>query len=154
MSGLRDKCRLIQAVRLPHAEGLPKPFYAKPGDAGMDLLAAVTEPIFIGPGERTLIPTGWKVILPADYELQIRSRSGLALKDGVVVLNSPGTIDEGYRGEVGVILFNTTANWFRVTRGMRMAQAVLAPVVRAEWTEVDSLPDSTRGAAGFGSTGS
>jgi dUTP pyrophosphatase len=145
--------RLIEAVRLPHAEGLPKPFYAKAGDAGMDLIAAVTQPVPIGPGERALIPTGWKVALPGAHELQIRSRSGLALKEGIMVLNSPGTIDEGYRGEVQVILFNTTKDWIKVERGMRVAQAVLAPVVRGEWKEVDSIPDSERGANGFGSTG-
>lgn len=143
----------IQLVRLPHAEGLPLPAYATGGAAAMDLLAAVTQPMTISPGDRALVPTGLRVALPAGYEWQIRPRSGLALKNGIVLPNSPGTIDEDYRGEVQVIVLNAGAEAFTVERGMRIAQAVLAPVVRAAFEEVADLPDTARGAGGFGSTG-
>jgi dUTP pyrophosphatase len=143
----------IEVVRLPHAEGLPLPAYAKPGDAGMDLVAAVSEPATIAPGARVLIPTGLRVAIPDGYEMQIRPRSGLALKHGVVVANSPGTIDAPFRGEVQVIVLNAGMEPFTVERGMRTAQAVVAPVMRATWREVAELPETARGAGGFGSTG-
>jgi len=143
----------IDVVRLPHGEGLPLPAYATPSAAGMDLLAAVAEPLTIPPGGRVLVPTGIKIALPAGYELQVRPRSGLALKHGVVLPNSPGTVDEDYRGELQVIVMNAGEAPFTVERGMRIAQAVVAPVVRAHWREVDVLPETARGDGGFGSTG-
>jgi dUTP pyrophosphatase len=144
---------VIDVVRLPHAEGLPLPAYATEGAAGMDLLAAVTAPLVIPPGGRALVPTGLRIALPHGYELQVRPRSGLALKNGITLPNTPGTIDEDYRGELGVILLNTGSDAFTVERGMRIAQAVIAPVVRAAWREVAALPDTARGTGGFGSTG-
>ena len=143
----------IQVTRLPHAEGLPMPAYATEGAAGMDLLAAVAEPLVIPPGGRALVPTGLRLALPPGHELQVRPRSGLALRHGIVLPNSPGTIDEDYRGELQVIVLNAGAEPFTVERGMRIAQAVLAPVTRATWEEVAALPESARGAGGFGSTG-
>ena len=143
----------IEVQRLPHAEGLPLPAYATEGAAGMDLLAAVTEPLVIPPGGRALVPTGLRLALPPGHELQVRPRSGLALRHGIVLPNSPGTIDEDYRGELQVIVLNAGTEPFTVERGMRIAQAVLAPVTRAAWREVEALPDSTRGTGGFGSTG-
>ena len=139
--------------RLPHADGLPLPSYATAGAAGMDLLAAVQAPVSIEPGQRALIPTGLTIALPPGYELQVRPRSGLALKHGITLPNSPGTIDEDYRGEIGVIILNTGNESFVVERGARIAQAVLAPVSRAEWREVASLDITARNAGGFGSTG-
>lgn len=144
---------VIAVVRLPHAADLPLPAYATPGAAGMDLLAAVAAPVTIAPGGRALIPTGLRIALPAGHELQVRPRSGLALKHGIVLPNSPGTIDEDYRGEVQVIVLNAGTEAFVVERGMRIAQAVLAPVARASWQEVEDLPPTARGAGGFGSTG-
>jgi len=144
---------VIEVVRLPHAEGLPLPGYATPGAAGMDLLAAVTAPVTIPPGGRALVPTGLRIALPPGHELQVRPRSGLALKHGILLANSPGTIDEDYRGEVQIIVLNAGTEAFTVERGMRIAQAVLAPVVRAAWREVSDLPETSRGAGGFGSTG-
>lgn len=143
----------IAIRRLPHGADLPLPAYATPGAAGMDLLAAVTEPLEIGPGGRALVPTGIAVALPPGFELQIRPRSGLALRHGIALPNSPGTIDEDYRGEIQVILLNTGHLGFTVERGMRIAQAVVAPVVRAVWSEVSELDGTARGAGGFGSTG-
>jgi dUTP pyrophosphatase len=143
----------IKVVRLPHAADLPLPSYATEGAAGMDLLAAVSEPLVVVPGARALVPTGLRIALPPGHELQVRPRSGLALRHGVVLPNSPGTIDEDFRGELQVIVLNAGAEPFTVERGMRIAQAVLAPVTRASWREVDALPDSARGAGGFGSTG-
>lgn len=131
----------IQVTRLPHAEGLPLPAYATPGAAGMDLLAAVTAPLTIPPGGRVLVPTGLCVALPAGHELQVRPRSGLALKHGITMPNTPGTVDEDYRGELSVILMNAGQESFTVERGMRIAQAVLAPVTHAEWAEVEALPE-------------
>ncbi|WP_198374811.1 dUTP diphosphatase [Neoroseomonas rubea] len=144
---------IIDVVRLPHAEGLPLPSYATEGAAGMDLLAAVMSSVVIPPGGRMLVPTGLRIAIPPGYELQVRPRSGLALKNGIVLPNSPGTIDEDYRGEVGVIVLNASDAPFTVERGMRIAQAVIAPVVRAAWREVAELPETARGAGGFGSTG-
>jgi dUTP pyrophosphatase len=145
--------RTIEVVRLPHAADLPLPAYATPGAAGMDLLAAVAAPLVIPPGGRALVPTGLRLALPPGHELQVRPRSGLALRHGVVLPNSPGTIDEDYRGELQVIVLNAGAEPFTVERGMRIAQAVLAPVTRAAWREVEALPETARGAGGFGSTG-
>ena len=143
----------IRVTRLPHAGDLPLPAYATEGAAAMDLLAAVDAPVVIPPQGRALIPTGLRVALPPGHEWQIRPRSGLALKHGIELPNSPGTIDEDYRGEVGVILLNAGTEPFRVERGMRIAQAVLAPVLRAVFEEVTDLPDTARGTGGFGSTG-
>lgn len=143
----------VQVKRLPHSLGLALPGYATPGAAGMDLLAAVSAPMVIAPGQRVLVPTGLAIALPPGYELQVRPRSGLALKNGIVLPNSPGTIDEDYRGEVQVIVMNAGQEPFTVERGMRIAQAVLAPVVRAGWVEVAELDATGRGAGGFGSTG-
>jgi dUTP pyrophosphatase len=143
----------VSVRRLPHGEGLPLPAYASAGAAGMDLLAAVERPHVIAPGKRALIPTGLAVALPPGFELQIRPRSGLALRHGILVPNGPGTIDEDYRGEIQVILLNAGDADFTVERGTRIAQAVLAPVVRATWREVATLADTERGAGGFGSTG-
>jgi dUTP pyrophosphatase len=143
----------IQVVRLPHAEGLPLPSYATPGAAGMDLLAAVTEPLVIPPGGRALVPTGLRIALPHGHELQVRPRSGLALKHGITMPNTPGTVDEDYRGELQVIVMNAGTEPFTVDRGMRIAQAVVAPVVRGAWKQVAELPDTARGEGGFGSTG-
>lgn len=144
---------IIDVVRLPHAQDLPLPSYATEGAAGMDLLAAVMSSVVIPPGGRMLVPTGLRLAIPAGYELQVRPRSGLALKNGIVLPNSPGTIDEDYRGELGVIVMNAGDAPFTVERGMRIAQAVLAPVVRAAWREVAELPETARGTGGFGSTG-
>ncbi len=143
----------VKIRRLPHGLGLDLPHYATAGAAGMDLLAAVETPVIIPAGGRALIPTGFCIALPAGYELQVRPRSGLALKNGITLPNSPGTIDEDYRGEVGVIVLNTGAEAFEVTRGMRIAQAVVAPVVRALWEVVEDLDETLRGEGGFGSTG-
>lgn len=143
----------VRVQRLAHAEGLPLPGYATTGAAGMDLMAAVAHAVTVPPGGRALIPTGLRVAIPTDHELQIRPRSGLALKHGITLPNTPGTIDSDYRGELGVILLNTGAEAFVVERGMRIAQAVLAPVLRAEWDEVVELDATDRGVGGFGSTG-
>jgi len=143
----------VRVRRLPHNQDLPLPCYATDGAAGMDLVAAVTEPVVVAPGQRVLIPTGLAIALPPGYELQVRPRSGLALRNGIVLPNSPGTIDEDYRGEIQVIVLNTGGEPFRVERGTRIAQAVLAPVVRAAWQEVADLDVTVRNAGGFGSTG-
>lgn len=143
----------IVVRRLPHAQGLTLPAYATAGAAGMDLVAAVEQPVTIGPGERRLIPTGLTIALPAGYELQIRPRSGLALRRGITLPNSPGTIDEDYRGEIQVILLNMGGESFTVERGSRIAQAVLSPVSRARWEEVAELDETARNVGGFGSTG-
>ncbi|MDR3537836.1 MAG: dUTP diphosphatase [Acetobacteraceae bacterium] len=143
----------IPVQRLPHAEGLSLPVYATAGAAGMDLLAAVREPLTIAPGARALVPTGLMIALPPGYELQVRPRSGLALRHGIVLPNSPGTIDEDYRGEVQVIVMNAGDAPFVIERGARIAQAVLSPVVRARWQPVESLDATERNTGGFGSTG-
>ena len=143
----------VRVRRLPHNQDLPLPAYATSGAAGMDLVAAIAEPVTIAPGQRSLIPTGLAIALPPGYELQIRPRSGLALRNGIVLPNSPGTIDEDYRGEIQVIVLNAGSEPFRVERGTRIAQAVLAPVVRAEWEEVSDLDVTARNEGGFGSTG-
>ncbi|EHH68479.1 dUTP diphosphatase [Gluconobacter morbifer] len=143
----------VRIMRLPHAEGLPLPAYATAGAAGFDFLAAVDAPVAIAPGERALIPTGLCVALPADYELQVRPRSGLALKHGITLPNTPGTIDEDYRGEIRIIVMNAGQDAFMVERGTRIAQGVFAPVSRLRWQEVSSLDETVRGTGGFGSTG-
>jgi dUTP pyrophosphatase len=143
----------VNIRRLPHGAGLPLPCYATAGAAGMDLLAAIDQPVRIPPLGRALIPTGIAIALPTGFELQIRPRSGLALKHGITLPNTPGTIDEDYRGEIQVIMLNASDEIFTVTRGMRIAQAVLAPVLHAAWTEVENLDETERGAGGFGSTG-
>lgn len=145
--------RSVAVRRLPHGEDLPLPAYATEGAAGLDLLAAVEAPVRLAPGERGLIPTGLAVALPPGHELQIRPRSGLALRHGLVLPNAPGTIDEDYRGELQVIVLNAGQEPFTVTRGMRIAQAVLAPVLRIAWQEQDRLDSTARAAGGFGSTG-
>ena len=141
--------------RLPHSEGLALPHYATHAAAGMDLLAAISEnTIFtLEIGKRILIPTGLCIELPSGYEGQVRPRSGLALKHGITVLNAPGTIDADYRGEVSVLLVNHGDAPFEITRGMRIAQLVVAPVIQAVWDERDTLGDTSRGAGGYGSTG-
>lgn len=138
---------------LPNAKGLELPKYATAQSAGADLLAAIDADITIKPGERKLVPTGLALGLPANYEAQVRPRSGLALKNGITVLNTPGTIDADYRGEVSVILINLGQEDFTVTRGMRIAQMIIAPVTQAEWNTVENLDETARGAGGFGSTG-
>jgi deoxyuridine 5'-triphosphate nucleotidohydrolase len=143
----------VRVRRLRHNQDLPLPSYATDGAAGMDLLAAVGDPVIIASGQRVLIPTGLAIALPPGYELQVRPRSGLALRHGIVLPNSPGTIDEDYRGEIQVIVLNTGHEPFRVERGTRIAQAVLAPVVKAAWEEVADLDVTTRNDGGFGSTG-
>jgi dUTP pyrophosphatase len=138
---------------LPHGSDLALPAYATEDSAGMDLLAAISDDTVLKQGERKLIPTGISIALPKGFEAQVRPRSGLAFKNGVTVLNSPGTIDADYRGEVGVILINHGQEPFTITRGMRIAQMIIAPYTRAEWTQVESLETSARGEGGFGSTG-
>jgi len=139
----------IKIKRISEYARLPE--YAHPGDAGMDIFSAVEKTL--KPGEFALIGTGIKIELPENTEAQVRPRSGLAIKNGVTVLNTPGTIDEGYRGEVGVILINHSKEDFTVTPGMKIAQMIIAPVIRAQIEEVDELSDTRRGEGGFGSTG-
>jgi dUTP pyrophosphatase len=143
----------VDIVRLPHAKDLPLPAYATPGAAGLDLLAAVAGPVDLAPGEVRLVPTGISIALPPGFEAQVRPRSGLALKHGLTLLNSPGTIDADYRGEVGAILVNHGKVPFRVERGMRIAQLVVARVAQAQLRERDVLDATARAAGGFGSTG-
>lgn len=144
----------VRLARLPHAEGLPLPAYESAGAAGMDLRAAVGAPVILEPGARSALPTGLTIALPQGYEGQVRPRSGLALREGVTALNSPGTIDADYRGEVKVILINHGDAAVTIARGDRIAQLVVAPVTQIEWTEVASLDPTGRGEGGFGSTGS
>jgi len=143
----------VDIMRLPHGADLPLPDYATPDSAGVDLLAAVEADVTLAPGERKLIPTGIALSLPRGHEAQVRPRSGLALKNGITLLNTPGTIDADYRGEIGVILANLGQESFTVERGMRIAQMVVAPVSQVAWNPVESLDESERGAGGFGSTG-
>ena len=138
---------------LPHGVGLPLPAYATLGSAGADLAAAIAGPLVLPPGGRALVPTGIALALPDGFEAQVRPRSGLALRHGVTVLNSPGTIDSDYRGEILVILANLGSEPATIMRGDRIAQLVVAPVQRAAWRAVAQLPPSPRGAAGFGSSG-
>jgi dUTP pyrophosphatase len=145
----------IAVARLPHAEGLPLPSYETAGAAGMDLRAALAEdaPLTLRPGDRVMAPTGLCIAVPPGFEAQVRPRSGLAAKAGITCLNTPGTIDSDYRGEVKVILINLGAEDFVIRRGDRIAQMVIAPVIQAAWREVGQLDETARGAGGFGSTG-
>jgi dUTP pyrophosphatase len=143
----------VAVIALPHSQDLPLPSYATEHAAGMDLLAAITNDVVLQPGQRTFIPTGLSIALPEGYEAQIRPRSGLALKNGLSVLNSPGTIDADYRGEIQIILANLGTESFTVTRGMRIAQMVVAQYSRVEWQHSEQLSATARGAGGFGSTG-
>ena len=145
----------IPIMRLPHAQGLPLPAYETAQAAGMDLRAAVPEdaPVILHPGDRAPVPTGLAFALPDGFEGQVRPRSGLAAKAGITSLNSPGTVDSDYRGEVKVILINHGAEAFTIRRGDRIAQLVIAPVVQSAWTLCDDLDATARGAGGFGSTG-
>lgn len=145
----------VEVQQLEHGKGLPLPKYETEGAAGMDLLAAVAEdaPVTLEPGKRAMVPTGLAIALPLGFEAQVRPRSGLAAKHGLTVLNSPGTVDCDYRGEVKVILINLGDEAFTIKRGERIAQMVIAPVTQAKWEERDSLSETARGAGGFGSTG-
>lgn len=143
----------VAIQRLAHAADLPLPRYETEHAAGLDLMACIPADITIAPGKRALVPTGFAIALPAGFEAQVRPRSGLAAKHGVTVLNSPGTIDADYRGEIGVILINHGDTAFTISRGMRVAQMVVAPVAQATLVETAELPATTRGAGGFGSTG-
>lgn len=144
---------VLEIVRLPHAAGLPLPAYETAHSAGMDLRAALSEPLDLHPGERKLIPTGLKIAVPVGYEAQVRPRSGLAIKQGITMLNSPGTIDADYRGEVMVIAINHGHEMVRFNHGDRIAQLVVAPVVQVAVSEVEALDTTGRGEGGFGSTG-
>ena len=139
--------------RLPHGADLPLPSYATEGSAGLDVLAAIADEIVLAPGERRLVPAGIAIALPAGYEAQLRPRSGLAARHGVTLLNSPGTIDADYRGEIQAILINLGVAPFLLRRGDRMAQLVVAPVTRVRWQESAELDGTARGSGGFGSTG-
>ena len=143
----------VPVVTLPHFAGLALPAYATAGAAGMDLQAAVDAPLLLAPGERVLVPTGLQIAVPAGFEAQVRPRSGLALKQGITCLNTPGTIDSDYRGEVKVLLANLGREAVAIERGMRIAQLVIAPVAQAEWQPVATLEATLRGVGGFGSTG-
>ena len=143
----------VSIKRLPHGADLPLPAYETAHAAGLDLPAAVEVDLVLQPGAKALVPTGLAIALPEDYEAQVRPRSGLAAKHAVTVLNSPGTIDADYRGEIKVILINHGPAPFTITRGMRIAQMVVAPVVRAQWIDCEDLPETARGEGGFGSTG-
>ena len=146
----------VRVVRLVHGADLPLPAYESPGAAGMDLRAAIPAeaPVILEPGGREAIPTGLAIALPDGYEGQVRPRSGLALREGIAPLNTPGTIDADYRGEVKVILVNHGSRAVTIHRGDRIAQLIIAPVVQATWSEVESLDETGRGHGGFGSTGS
>lgn len=143
----------IEVVRLAHARDLALPDYATAAAAGADLLAAIDQDIELAPLERRVVPTGISIALPAGFEAQVRPRSGLAAKNGVTLVNAPGTIDADYRGEIGVILINLSKEPFRISRGMRIAQLIVARHARAVWREVSELDRTARGAGGFGSTG-
>jgi dUTP pyrophosphatase len=138
---------------LPHGEGLGLPSYATPGAAGCDLRAAVEAPLTLAPGGRALVPTGIAIAVPEGYEGQVRMRSGLALKKGLILPNAPGTVDSDYRGEVRVIVANVGGEPVTIGRGDRIAQLVIAPVARAHFERADALPETGRGGGGFGSTG-
>lgn len=143
----------VEIKHFDHGKDLPLPEYATEDSAGVDLMAAVEENIILKPLERKLIPTGFAMELPKGYEAQVRPRSGLAIKHGITVLNSPGTIDADYRGEVCVILINLSHEDFTITRGMRIAQMIISPVTRADFVNSDELSETSRGQGGFGSTG-
>ncbi|MFG1187361.1 dUTP diphosphatase [Xanthobacter aminoxidans] len=145
----------VKIQRLPHAAGLPLPAYATPGAAGMDLACALPAdaPLLLAPGARAAIPTGFAIALPDGYEAQVRPRSGLAKNHGVTVLNAPGTVDCDYRGEIAVLLVNHGRETLEISRGMRIAQLVVAPVVQIMLEEIGELSETARGSGGFGSTG-
>lgn len=143
----------IQIKRLPNAAGIDLPSYATAGAAGMDICAALAKDMTLAPGERCVVPSGFAIAIPIGFEAQIRPRSGLAFKNGVTVANAPGTIDSDYRGEVGAIMINLGREAFTITKGMRIAQMVIAPVSQCALVEVDELDISVRGDGGFGSTG-
>jgi deoxyuridine 5'-triphosphate nucleotidohydrolase len=147
---------VVRMMRLTHSEGLTLPDYQTDGAAGLDLFAAIpdTKPLTLRPGGRALVPTGIAIALPAGYEGQVRPRSGLATRHGLTILNAPGTIDADYRGEILVVLANLGNEDVTITRGMRIAQLVIAPVARAQIVQVTSLDETVRGSGGFGSTGS
>lgn len=145
--------RTIQITREPGCEDIPLPGYETEHAAGMDVRAAVAEPLTVNPGERVLVPTGLRVALPAGYEAQIRPRSGLAIRNGISLLNSPGTIDADYRGEIRIVLANLGQKPFTISRGDRIAQMIVAPVTRVRWELTESLDETARGAGGFGHTG-
>ncbi len=149
MSGAID----VRIMRLPHGKDLPLPSYQSALAAGLDLIAAVPADVPLAPGARALVPTGLAIALPPGHEAQVRPRSGLAVKHGLTVLNAPGTIDADYRGELQVLLVNLGGEAVVISRGMRIAQLVVATVARAQLHEVDSLDETTRGSGGFGSTG-
>jgi dUTP pyrophosphatase len=143
----------ISVQRLSHGNDLELPNYSTALSAGMDLVAAINNSVVLGPGARTIVPTGISIALPQGFEAQIRPRSGLAAKNGITVLNSPGTIDADYRGEILVILINLSSDIFHIERGMRIAQMVISAFETITWTETDILPSTVRGENGFGSTG-
>jgi len=143
----------VPVLRLPHGADLSLPAYATPQSAGVDLRAAIDQTMIVPPLGRVAVPTGLAIALPDGYEAQVRPRSGLALNDGVTVLNSPGTIDADYRGEIKVILINLSHRPFAIERGQRIAQLVVAPVIQIDWHEVHVLEKTERGAGGHGSTG-
>ena len=143
----------VPLQRLAHALDLPPPAYASAHAAGLDLLAAVAEPLTVASGKRAQVPTGIAIALPEGFEAQVRPRSGLAARYGVTVLNSPGTVDADYRGEIAVVLVNLGEEAFRIERGMRIAQLIIASVTRIRWSEAGQLPSTERGGGGFGSTG-
>ncbi len=148
-----SKSLKVSISQLPHAKGLSLPKYGTEHSAGMDLEAAINVPVSLKPGERAVVPTGVSIALPEGYEAQIRPRSGLAAKNGITVLNTPGTIDADYRGEIKAILINLGTEPFVIERGMRIAQMVIAAYNRVEWQTVETLDTTARGEAGFGSTG-
>jgi len=143
----------VAITQEPHAQDLPLPAYESDAAAGMDLRAAVTEPLTIAPGARAMVPTGIRIALPSGTEAQIRPRSGLAIRCGISMVNSPGTIDADYRGEIQALLINHGQEDFVIERGDRIAQMVIAPVLQADWEPVDTLDDTVRGEGGFGHTG-
>ena len=143
----------VQITREPGCDDLPLPAYETEHAAGMDMRAAVTEPLTLQPGERSLVPTGLRIALPEGYEAQIRPRSGLAIKHGISLLNTPGTIDADYRGEIRIIIANLGQQPFVINRGDRIAQMIVAPVTKVAWEVTDTLSETTRGAGGFGHTG-
>lgn len=143
----------VTLTREPGCEDLELPAYATPGSAGVDLRAALTAPLTLNPGARAMVPTGLRIALPAGYEAQVRPRSGLAARHGIGMVNSPGTIDSDYRGEIRVLLINWGEEPFTIRRGERVAQMVVAPYTRVDWDECAELPESERGAGGFGHTG-
>jgi len=155
MSEARARTVTVRVKRLPHGEGLPLPSYQSTHAAGLDVVAGVpeAEPVELKPGDRALVPTGFAIEIPVGYEAQVRPRSGLALKHGVTLLNTPGTIDSDYRGELMVLLINHGLEPFLVRRGMRIAQLVIAPVASVEIVAVEALGGTVRGQGGFGSTG-